>query len=374
MKTDQTCFPVAKLSLKLFSQFLFRIYNEIPTCKIANFSTLKIIQAPNFSDFRKEFQAKLEKLFLIPANTFDNVNGKFPIGFFVWDTEKKEFFKRISASVYNEKGEKLKNKKIINYDGSKYISDWLAEHTKNIETEPIGNLASVGNDFHNQQMVFIQDVEAKRKKGGRHTFIYSENLSVITIYFAVRHCIRHTWLNHDNQFLYPKKSWKTDTEFQNECLIFTLFHGKNNIKSQYDENHWIPFTETEINAKETFSSNFMSHFIAGKIKKFNGNGDLFNKPKVENGTKCKFSPEAQNVFDTGKELWKYYHSQKYINVNASLYDIREYFQGRNEKTKRMNNTSKDEKYNEIMEILREKLTILAGKIAEKVYFHGFLKA
>jgi len=84
-------------------------------------------------------------------------------------------------------------------------------------------------------------------------------------------------------------------------------------------------------------------------------------------------PEAQAVFDAGKELWRYYHSQKDININASLYDIREYFQGRNEKTKRMNNSSTDQKYNELIGVLREKQKILAEKIAEKVYLHEFLK-
>jgi len=157
-------------------------------------------------------------------------------------------------------------------------------------------------------------------------------------------------------------------------LAFTLFHSQNRITTKEGINNWIPFTEEEINAKEAFSSTFMTDFIAGKIKKSNGNGDLFNKPKVENGTKCKFSPQAKDVFDTGKELYKYYHSQKDINTNASLYDIREYFQGRNEKTQRMNNTSTDEKYNELMGVLREKMNVLADKIAEKIYEHGFLLA
>jgi len=64
--------------------------------------------------------------------------------------------------------------------------------------------------------------------------------------------------------------------------------------------------------------------------------------------------------------------QKEININASLYDIREYFQGRNQKGK-MNKKSTNEKYNELIDVLREKLKILADKIAEKVYWHGFLK-
>jgi len=58
--------------------------------------------------------------------------------------------------------------------------------------------------------------------------------------------------------------------------------------------------------------------------------------------------------------------------NASLYDIREYFQWRNDKWK-MNNKSTDEKYNELIWNLREKLKILWDKIAEKVYEYEFLK-
>jgi hypothetical protein len=56
-----------------------------------------------------------------------------------------------------------------------------------------------------------------------------------------------------------------------------------------------------------------------------------------------------------------------------LYDIREHFQGRSEAGK-MNNTSTDEHYTELIGNLREKLKILAQKIEPKVYEYGFLKA
>ena len=58
-----------------------------------------------------------------------------------------------------------------------------------------------------------------------------------------------------------------DKEFQNNSLTYILFHEKNNIQSQYGTNHWIPFTEYEVNAQAKFESNFMTHFIKGKIKK-----------------------------------------------------------------------------------------------------------
>ncbi len=77
------------------------------------------------------------------------------------------------------------------------------------------------------------------------------------------------------------------------------------------------------------------------------------------------------VFAAGRDLWKYYHAQPHCNVNASLYDIRNHFQGRNDKGK-MNNKSTDEKYNTLIADLRNSLKVLAQKIEPKVYEYGFL--
>ncbi|MCS7076304.1 MAG: hypothetical protein NZ455_06330, partial [Bacteroidia bacterium] len=72
------------------------------------------------------------------------------------------------------------------------------------------------------------------------------------------------------------------------------------------------------------------------------------------------------------ELWKYYHKQPNCNVNASLYDIKEYFQGRDKKGK-MNHKSSDETYMKLITNLREKLKQLADKIEPKVYEYEFLR-
>lgn len=85
-----------------------------------------------------------------------------------------------------------------------------------------------------------------------------------------------------------------------------------------------------------------------------------------------FSEEAKAVFDAGRELWKYYHKQPNSNTNASLYDIRAYFQGRNDKGK-MNSKSPDAIYMELIGKLRQNLKCLAQKIEPKVYEYGFLK-
>lgn len=85
-----------------------------------------------------------------------------------------------------------------------------------------------------------------------------------------------------------------------------------------------------------------------------------------------FSPEAKALLDSGRALWRYYHQQPGININASLYDIRAYFQGRNEGGK-MNSKSGDEAYKGLIGVLPESLQRLAEKIEPKVYLYGFLK-
>jgi hypothetical protein len=233
-------------------------------------------------------------------------------------------------------------------------------------------------DFqHNNQLAILSKQQERYCSN-----ITQHNLLIFAIYFAVRHCIKATWLNNRDQFLYPNKKWEKDTEFQNDCLAFTLFHGQNRISSKDGVNHWIPFTEQEVNAKASFESNFMSNFIKGKLKP-NGNGNLLEKEKTRN-TPLEFSKEAKEVLEAGKNLWKYYHSQEFTttyggvkveiakyNENASLYDIKEHFQGRSDKG-RMNNKSQDETYTDLLSNLREKLEILAEKIEPKVYKYGFL--
>jgi len=361
---------LGKAQNELFTQFLIRIYKEIPHCKIANFSTLKALCAPNFVEFRYNFQAKLERLFVVPADTFDNVNGQFPIGFHIWDTGKKDLFNEIAADVFDEDGTFISPKKIFVPDSNMSINKWIKKYNDDTNVA-ISKLCFVGNDFQNNIKVHICSTDKEIIAHDTVFNITKNNLIIAVIYFSVRHCIPANWLNNRDQFLHPSDRWKTDEEFQNNCLAYTLFHGQNNISVKLGTNHWIPFTEKEVNARESFDSHFMLSFIGGKIIQ-NGYSDLFEQNGNKWCIKRKFSTEAKAVFEAGRKLWRYYHEQPRCKVNASLYDIREHFQGRDEKGK-MNNKSEDETYNELIGNLREKLKVLAKKIEPKVYEYGFLK-
>jgi hypothetical protein len=352
---------------EMYIQFFTRIHCEIPDVVLANFSKLKNLQAPKFSEFRAYFQAKLEKLFLTPADTFDNVKGQFPIGFFIWNTSKKEKFNYFEADIYDKNTNFIGTKNIWSFDNSKLINDWIKPY-RNTKSESIATIIGVGSDFQNQRLVRFGEPFMKVPASNHNWQTSKDNLVETSIYYTVRRIIESNWLNDRDQFLFPKDAWQNDLEFQNDCIAHTLF--SNNISSIFGTNHWIPFTEQEVNAQSRFESHFMTDFINGKIK-IESENNLFGT--AENQTlKKEFSEEATAVFDAGRELWKYYHKQPNVNVNAGLYDIREYFQGRNEKG-RMNSKSNDEKYMELIGELRNKLNFLADKIKPKIYEYEFLK-
>ena len=50
------------------------------------FSKLKYVNAPNFELFRQSWSAKYLGGFVIHSKAFDGLNGDFPIGFLVWQT------------------------------------------------------------------------------------------------------------------------------------------------------------------------------------------------------------------------------------------------------------------------------------------------
>ena len=353
---------------ELFALFMAVIYEKIPDCKLGQFSTLKFVNGSNFKKFKEYFLAEYVSGFIVPAETFDNVKGKFPIGFTIWDTSIKKKINTIETDVFDKNGNFQSVKKFygnLNQNINKWIKSF--DDTKG---NLIGLIVSTAPDFqHNNQLCILS------KKQERYCFnITISNLINTSIYFSVRQCIDAKWINDRDQFTYPIDGWQNDFVFQNDCLVFTLFHGQNKITNTQGINHWIPFTEQEVNAKAKFDSNFITDFIKGKIKKEISNEPLFNDKPIAEIKPLVFSEEATAVFDAGRELWKYYHSQNDvdINVNASFYDIRAYFQGTNPQG-RMNARSENATYTKLIGELRNNLSVLADKIKPKVYEYEFLK-
>lgn len=359
---------------ELFAQFFLRTFKEIPGAKLASFSTLKLVSSPNFALFRKYFKVTFAKGFVCKASTFDNVKGKFPIGFLIWELDATGTIETINVDVYENDESFITNKKFYVTEKDRYFINWFRPFIDRKDDE-LGSLHIHSNDIQQQNVISIMSVpSASDLIEKTYTYITRRNLIEVSIYYAVRHCIEATWLNNRDQFLFPSDHYKTDIEFQNDCLAYTVFN--NNIQSKYGANHWIPFTEQEVNAQEKFASHFMTDFINGKLKaEQNAQNTLFENEATsgaQSNQPRQFSAEATAVFDAGRALWQHYHAQQNANVNASLYDIRAHFQGRNAQG-RMNATSLDKNYMALIGDLRAKLSVLADKIKPKIYEYGFLK-
>ena len=277
------------------------------------------------------------------------------------------------ADVYDSNCLLLQKKNFAAVDNIPRINSWLKPFDFQKE-DGIGFIGTPAPDFQHCLQLYIS-----RKKGIEHFFFFNitrRNLSIASIYLSVRLCIAPTWLNDRDQFLYPNDGWQRDTEFQNNCLAFTLFHTQNRITSTEGTNHWIPFTEAEVEAKDSFESHFMTQFIQGRLaldEKKGNEGSLFQSQSFVPSAPLVFSPEATAVFDAGRELWRYYHAQPDANPNASYYDIRAHFQGRNDKGK-MNAKSDDVEYMRLLGSLKEAMEALRLQIVPKVYAYGFLIA
>lgn len=366
---------------ELFALFFYRIYRELPSVTLAEFSKLKILQASNFREFRKAFQAQLGQNFLVPAATFDNVKGKFPIGFFIWHLDKPMQFTGTQTTLYGYDGEEIGKKELICYDKENLVIDWLRQFYDKVNSN-IGYLCMVGTDMQHNNCIFIANrLSPNDIKKKLYTTITKKNIIPICIYWAIRHVVEETWYNDRDQFLYPNDGWQSDYEFHTDCLIYALFG--NNISSIHGTNHWIPFTEAEVGAQDNFASHFMSDYLNGThaVGTPSSQTNLFNsQSEQEQATDYRpldhLSTEADAVLTAGRNLWQYYHQQPGANPNASYYDIRLHFQG-TKVTKsgkeQMNTESADPTYTTLLNTLRKAMKQLAAHIEPKVYQYGFLK-
>ena len=188
-----------------------------------------------------------------------------------------------------------------------------------------GFLFAGNNDFQNASTGTLITSSIYTGRNGGGVYLDEKNLWQAAIVFSVRRLIKPIWLNDRDQFLQPTKP--LSEEFKNDCLIWMLFNGSNltasanniewNNKKWSIVNHFIPFTEAEVNSPERFESDFMVQYLADK------------NPSVE----------SNKVLSEGKKLWKAYFAHtdvhtvreelKLNRADVGWYQIRKALQARN---------------------------------------------
>lgn len=371
---------------ELFIQFLIRIQRELPQATLAMFSTLKYVNAPNFSSFRAQWNADYMGGFIVPSKSFEGLKGTFPIGFLVWQTNHcsgtRSAIKEIAVDVLNKEAQPIGEKKFVNRPSNEFLSEWiqrprssnqLAVPLKNAITpatavkdvrgtkwaaDAIGSMLCAGNDLqHSSTLTAL--LSSGFSSAGAY-FVTKENLWKSAVTFTVRRIIKPTWQNDRDQFLQPTK--ELSEEFINDCLIWMLFNGSNLTASANDlewndkkwsiVNHFIPFTEEEVGSPERFESDFMVEYLQDK----------------------KLTQEAEAVLAAGKKLWQEYykHVDAYVvreelklnRPDVGWYQIRKAVEKRNE-----NGDLAPVSFDEF----KVAYDVLTQKLRPRVYEYGFLK-
>jgi len=314
---------------ELFTQFLARVYSEIPNANVAIFSTLKYINSQAFEEFRTAWRAKYLGGFVVHSRAFDGLKGDFPIGFLIWDTGERLPIEEAGVVALDRDGGAVGEKSFINIENSRLLATWVPRPATNRSPaiplkgaidpatakadvrgtrwsdDAIGWFNCAGNDL--QQASKLTMMLSSGFGSGRGYFANSDNLWQAAIVFSVRRLIKQTWLNDRDQFLQP--SQPLSDEFKSDCLVWMLFNGSNltagadglrwNDRDWSLTNHFIPFTEGEIGAKARFESDFMVRYMAGMI----------------------FSPEAQAVLDEGRKLFQRFHATSFPNKIRQEYKL-----------------------------------------------------
>ena len=375
-----------KASNELYTQFVVRIAKEIPSATIAMFSTLKYVNAPTLEEFRATWNANYLGGFVVHSKAFDGIKGDFPIGFLIWKTEmnakKKDSIAEISVEVLDKKAQPIGEKIFISTTNKSLLTDWIERPLANkYEVLPLKNaitpataskdlrgtkwadgaiawLNCAGNDLQNaalKTMLFSSGYGS-----GRGSFVTKENLWKSAIVFSVRRLIKPTWLNDRDQFLQPDK--ELSDEFKTDCLVWMLFNGSNLTASANDlewnnkrwsiVNHFIPFTEEEVNSPKRFESDFMVQYLVDK----------------------KLSVESNQVLAEGKKLWQAYFANtdvhtvreelKLNRADVGWYQVRKALQARN---------ASGDFPPVSFKVFEEAYKSLTDKLQPMVYELGFLK-
>ncbi|RTK94101.1 MAG: hypothetical protein EKK64_09155 [Neisseriaceae bacterium] len=380
-KISQFMDKYGKASNELFTQFVARIAQEMPNATLAMFSKLKYVNAPNFEKFRQNWSAKYLGGFIVHSKAFEGLKGNFPIGFLVWQTAQDKSYQinEITADVIDKNINPIGEKSFYNISNDKFLNVWINRPRANKQDvlplknavspstgkapvrvwsdDALGYLIFKGNDPQNSDATCIL---SSVYGDGHGVYITRENLMPIFVMFLIRKIIKPTWINDRDQFLQP--TVELPQEFIDDCLVWMLFSGSNLTASadglEWDGktwsivNHFIPFTEAEVNAPSRFESDFMVQYIADK----------------------EFTAEAVAVLDVGRELWKAYFE------HTDSYDVREeyklnradvgWYQIRNALKKRNESSDYPPVSFAEFELAYKKLS---DKLRPLVFEYGFLK-
>jgi hypothetical protein len=324
---------LGEVSRELFSQFIFRINKEFRNkqAHLCMYSKLKYLNANNDQLLRDNiFQYNLEKGFMFSVEHFHGTKGKFPVGFLVWDLNKRIKLEdqKIELDIFEEPILKIGTKIILNESREKFLSKWIdrpagvkifppfksgitvaISSNKDVRDRISENflacLMCAGNDLQHQNNTCI--LSGPYVSAGALS-ITQENFEKSMVVHAVRRLPKATWINDRDQFMQP--STELPKEFIADCTVWNLFSNSNQTVAMKDvkykgntyqvHNHFFPFLIKGVKKWKLADSD-----IAITIT---NDEDRF---VAEWLAKQDLSDEAMAIITLCKEIYKFY----FANLN-----------------------------------------------------------
>ena len=391
---------IGACSQNLYAQFLYRImkikkqYN-MTNVHIALFCKPNYLSGPTYEKFRNEFLKNFNFVegVLFNASEFADVSDKWGINFTIWNSgetnNKNDFYHNLISNIDGEivVGGK---KDIYNIDGKVNASEWVRLGTKGIKTfdapqftsglvcveRGIGKVAENGfgymnnggnNVYQNAQMVGLYSSAYGNAHG---VAIIESNFTKCTALFAARKLTIGNWINDKDEYLAPNVENEKYKEFENDSIIYSLFHSASNQSS---------LREVEYKGKKWDIKNeffFMSKAEIESLANENFNDYCYedcrksNERYVYNLLKdIELSADAKAVLDKAKELVvKSFKYRSLFNEEHPEYQINNWDCGWYQ-IKALVKEYMPNEYKEFTDLYKK----LADKMRPMVYELGFLK-
>ena len=389
----------------MIPQFLYRIMMikeqyGLTDVHIALFTKPNFLCANSFTKFRKVFfdTFKYDNGIYFNASEFADVSDKWGIAFEIWNCgiqeERTNFIHKVVENKDGEITEKFK-KGIYNCDGLIDTSKWVREievsETKvdmpimksainqfeNPKGKTIGQLTDdaigcyyhIASDVYNST-TYVALFTANCSHPSGKWSITKNNFGRVMTTFASRKLVEDAWYNDKDIFLTPNTEHPSYKEFENDSIIYSLFHSASNQSSlrgvEYKGRKW--------DIKNEFF--FMSKDDIAELANANYNDEVYEDCRRGNERyvyillqNIILSPEAQAVLDKAKELVrKTFQCRNLFNEEHPEYQINNWDCGWYQIKALVKEYIPSE-----LEEFKTLYKVLSNKMRPMVYELGFLK-
>lgn len=383
----------------LYAQFIYRIaeikkqYN-LTNVHIGLFSPTLFLTGSSWKGFRNYFfkEFAFADAVQFKASHFADVADSWGISFSIWNsgvaTEKKNFNYNLIDNIDGEI-KVVGSKNVYNIDGEVNANEWVksmlpktmvsfpnmtnAINKKDKDTKWCdGAFGYFYNDGSNNVDKNVQGISLfSAPFANAHGFsVLPINFTKCTALFSARKLIEKTWVNSKDEYLAPNEEHPAYKEFENDSIIYSLFHSASNQSSLRN----VEYKGKKWDIKNEFF--FMGKEEIMKLANENYNDYCYedchnsNERYVYNLLKdIELSAEAKAVLDKAKELVvKSFKYRSLFNEEHPEYQINNWDCGWYQ-IKAVVKEYMINDYKEFNELYKK----LADKMRPMVYELGFLK-